>query len=221
MKIWRMGQLGFYWRIFVKFRSWVFFENLSRKFVPRKSDKWNSLASTGGFSWNFVVEYFSKICRENSSHENLTNGTARLLLADFCECYCWVFFENLSRKFIPWKTDKWNRSASTGGFSWNFIVQYFSKICQKNSSHENLTNGTARLILADFCECYCWVFFENLSRKFVPRKSEKWNSSASTGGFSLNFIVEYFSKIFRENSSHENLTKGTARLLLADFREIS
>jgi len=221
MKIWRMGQLGFYWRIFVKFRSWVFFENLSRKFVPRKSDKWNSSASTSGFLWMLLLSIFRKSVEKIYPMKNWQMEPLGFYWWIFVKFHCSVFFENLSKKFVPRKSNKWNSSAYTGGFLWMLLLSIFRKSVEKIRPTKIWKMEQFGFYWRIFVKFHSWVFFENLSRKFVPRKSDKRNSSASTGGFSWNFIVEYFSKICRENSSHENLTNGTAWLLLADFREIS
>jgi len=52
---------------------------------------------------NVIVEYFSKICRENLSHEKLTNGTARLLLVDFREISLFSIFRKSVKKIRPTK----------------------------------------------------------------------------------------------------------------------
>ena len=126
----------------MKFYIWVFLENLSRKLnfheILYLSIFGKSIEKIQ-FSWNFIFEYFWKICTENSI---------------FMKFYIWVFLENLSRKLNFHEIlylSIFGKSVQKIQFSWNFIFEYFWKICPENSI---------------FIKFYNWVFLENLSRKF-------------------------------------------------------
>jgi len=195
-------------RIFVEFYIWGFFENLSRKF--QRTDFYEILylrtfrksveeISKDGFSWNFIFEDFSKICRGNFK--------GRI----FMKFYIWGHFENLWRKFQ--RTDFYEilylrifrksvEEISKDGFSWNFISEDISKICGGNFK--------GRI----FMKFYIWGHFENLSRKFQRTDFRGilylrifWKSveEISNDGFSWNFIFEDFSKICRGNSRFINM----------------
>ena len=48
--------------------------------------------SLDGFSWNLILEYFSKICRENSSFINIWQEK-RVLYVNFWSCLAQLFLE--------------------------------------------------------------------------------------------------------------------------------
>ena len=96
----------------------------------------------GGFSWNLIFEYFSKICRENSIFIKIWQKyRAALYMKSNIHRFSWnLIFEYFSK---IWRENSifikiWQKyraalymKSNIHRFSWNLIFEYFSKICRE------------------------------------------------------------------------------------------